>query len=165
MATFCLALLPPDKGSPYQQGRLLPLSHTVNYESLQKQASSHSPHGYGGCMGLRWNSGELPKEVSHLRPSQAVVLLGMPLVLVLCCCSCRHKNLCNQSIYGARSYHTHRSSKCCCFSSNKGCVTLALPSTLRSILRQKKNYENSNISPCKNIILKRSSKKNQNPSR
>jgi hypothetical protein len=36
MATFCLALLPPDKGSPYQQGRLLPLSHTLNYESLQK---------------------------------------------------------------------------------------------------------------------------------
>jgi hypothetical protein len=26
------------------------------------------------------------------------------------------------------------------------------------ILRQKKNYENSNISPCKNIIFKKSSK-------
>jgi len=34
------------------------------------------------------------------------------------------------------------------------------------ILRQKKNYENSNISPCKNIIFKKkSSERNQNPSR
>jgi hypothetical protein len=33
---------------------------------------------------------------------------------------------------------------------NKGvCHTVALSFTLRSILRQKKNYENSNISPCK----------------
>jgi hypothetical protein len=31
--------------------------------------------------------------------------------------------------------------------------------------RQKKNYENSNISPCKNVIFKKSSKRNQNPSR
>jgi hypothetical protein len=30
---------------------------------------------------------------------------------------------------------------------------------------QKKNYENSNISPCENIIFKKSSKRNQNPSR
>jgi hypothetical protein len=36
---------------------------------------------------------------------------------------------------------------------NKGCVTLvALPFKLKSILRQKKNYGNSNISPYKNII-------------
>jgi hypothetical protein len=28
----------------------------------------------------------------------------------------------------------------------------------KSILRQKKNYENSNISPCKNIIFKKFSK-------
>jgi hypothetical protein len=43
---------------------------------------------------------------------------------------------------------------------------MALPFTLRSILRQKKNYGNSkNISPCKNIIFKKSSKRNQNPSR
>jgi len=33
--------------------------------------------------------------------------------------------------------------------------TVALPFTLKSILRQKKNYENSNISPCKNIIFKK----------
>jgi len=37
---------------------------------------------------------------------------------------------------------------------NKGCV-----------LRQKKNYGNSNTSPCKNIIFKKSSKRNQTPSR
>jgi hypothetical protein len=30
---------------------------------------------------------------------------------------------------------------------------------------QKKNYENSNISRCKNIIFKKSSKRNQNLSR
>jgi hypothetical protein len=38
--------------------------------------------------------------------------------------------------------------------------------TLKSILRQKKNYGNSSISPCKNIIFKKScKKKNQNLSR
>ncbi len=44
---------------------------------------------------------------------------------------------------------------------NKGCVThtVALPFTLKSILWQKKNNENSNISPCKNIIFKKSSEK------
>jgi hypothetical protein len=31
------------------------------------------------------------------------------------------------------------------------CHTSALPFTLKSILRQKKNYGNSNISACKNI--------------
>jgi hypothetical protein len=37
---------------------------------------------------------------------------------------------------------------------------VALPFTLKGILRQKKkNYENSNISPSKNIIFKISSKK------
>ncbi len=46
------------------------------------------------------------------------------------------------------------------------CHNVALPFTLKSILRQrKKNYENSNILPCKNIIFKKSSKKNENPSR
>jgi hypothetical protein len=40
---------------------------------------------------------------------------------------------------------------------NKGCVnyTVALPFTLKRILRQKENYGNSNISPCKNIIFKK----------
>jgi len=42
------------------------------------------------------------------------------------------------------------------------CHTVALPFPLKS---QKKNYGNSNISPCKNIIFKKSSKRNQNPSR
>jgi hypothetical protein len=49
---------------------------------------------------------------------------------------------------------------------NKGvCHTVALPFALKRILRQNKNYGNSNISPCKNIIFKKSSKRNQNPSR
>jgi hypothetical protein len=33
------------------------------------------------------------------------------------------------------------------------CHTVALPFTFKSILRQKKNYGNSNISPSKNIIV------------
>jgi hypothetical protein len=33
------------------------------------------------------------------------------------------------------------------------------------MLRQKKNYGNSNISPCKNIIFKKSPERNQNSSR
>jgi hypothetical protein len=39
------------------------------------------------------------------------------------------------------------------------CHSVALPFTLKCILRQKKNYGNSNISPCKNIIFKKSSKR------
>ncbi len=47
---------------------------------------------------------------------------------------------------------------------NKGCVTLwPLPFTLKSFLRQKKNYGNSNISSCKSIIFKKSSRRNKNP--
>jgi len=42
---------------------------------------------------------------------------------------------------------------------------MTLPFTLKVILRQKKNYENSNISPYKNIVFEKSSKRNQNPSR
>jgi hypothetical protein len=33
------------------------------------------------------------------------------------------------------------------------CQTVALPFTLKSILMKKKNYGNSNIWPCKNIIF------------
>jgi hypothetical protein len=44
-------------------------------------------------------------------------------------------------------------------------TTVALPFTVKSISRQKKNNGNSNISPCKNTIFKKSSKTNQNPSR
>jgi hypothetical protein len=39
---------------------------------------------------------------------------------------------------------------------------MALPFTFKGILRQKKNYENSNISPCKTVIFKKSPKRNQN---
>ncbi len=35
------------------------------------------------------------------------------------------------------------------------CHTVALPFTLKNILRQKKNDGNSNISPCKNMIFKK----------
>jgi hypothetical protein len=45
---------------------------------------------------------------------------------------------------------------------------VALPFTLQSYLLKAKEeefYGNSNISPCKNIIFKKSSKRNQNPSR
>jgi len=50
---------------------------------------------------------------------------------------------------------------------NKGvCHIVTLPFTLKSILRQKKNYRNSNIiSPSRNIIFQKSSKRNQIPSR
>jgi hypothetical protein len=43
---------------------------------------------------------------------------------------------------------------------------VALPFTLKSMLRQKKIMENSNISPCKNYNLpKHSSKNKPNPSK
>jgi hypothetical protein len=37
------------------------------------------------------------------------------------------------------------------------CHIAALLFTLKSILRPKKNYANSNISPCKNVIFKKKS--------
>ncbi len=52
-----------------------------------------------------------------------------------------------------------------CYIKQGVCHTVALRFTLKSILRQKKNYWNSNISPCKDIIFKKSSKRNQNASR
>jgi hypothetical protein len=39
------------------------------------------------------------------------------------------------------------------------CHTVALPFTLKSILRQKKSYGNSNISPCKKYNLQKILKK------
>jgi hypothetical protein len=43
---------------------------------------------------------------------------------------------------------------------------LAIYILKKSILRQKKNYGNSNISPCKKIVFKKSSKKKlKNPSK
>jgi hypothetical protein len=42
---------------------------------------------------------------------------------------------------------------------------VALPFTLKGILRRKRNFGSSNVSPCKNIIFKKSLKRNQNPSR
>jgi hypothetical protein len=36
---------------------------------------------------------------------------------------------------------------------------------IEKYFRAKKNNGNSNISPCKNIVFKKSSKRNQNPSR
>jgi hypothetical protein len=45
------------------------------------------------------------------------------------------------------------------------CHIVALLFTLKRILGQKKYYGKSNISPCKNIIFKKSSKGNQNFSR
>jgi hypothetical protein len=43
---------------------------------------------------------------------------------------------------------------------NKRCFALvALPFTFKSLVPQKKNYGNSNILPCKNIIFRKSSKR------
>jgi hypothetical protein len=36
---------------------------------------------------------------------------------------------------------------------------------IKKYRKHKKNHENSNVSPCKNIIFKKSSERNQNPSR
>jgi hypothetical protein len=44
------------------------------------------------------------------------------------------------------------------------CHIVALPFTLKNILRQKRNYGNSNISPCKKYNLQNPLKRNQNPS-
>jgi hypothetical protein len=36
---------------------------------------------------------------------------------------------------------------------------------IKNILKKKENHGNSNITPCKNIIFQKFSKRNQNPSR
>jgi hypothetical protein len=44
--------------------------------------------------------------------------------------------------------------------------TVALPFTFKKYLKAKEElWKNPNISPCKNIIFKKSSQRNQNPSR
>jgi hypothetical protein len=61
------------------------------------------------------------------------------------------------SLYLSLSYLNFKNSKL-----KQGvCHNVALPFTLKSILRQKKNYGNSNISPCKIIIFKKPSKRKQ----
>jgi hypothetical protein len=45
------------------------------------------------------------------------------------------------------------------------CHNVALPFTLKSIWRERKNYGKSNILPCKNIVFKKSYKRNQTPAR
>jgi hypothetical protein len=56
--------------------------------------------------------------------------------------------------------------KICQYKSQQGmCHTVALPFTFSSILMQMKNYGNSNISPCQNIMFKTSSRRKQNLSR
>jgi hypothetical protein len=42
-----------------------------------------------------------------------------------------------------------------CHNKQGVCQTVALPFTLKSILRQMKNYGHSNVSRCKNIIFKK----------
>jgi hypothetical protein len=53
--------------------------------------------------------------------------------------------------------HVQRGAKCDIFPKAKQgvCHIVALPFTIKIILRQKKNDGKSNISPCKNIILKK----------
>ncbi len=46
-------------------------------------------------------------------------------------------------------------SSCCSIVQQGVCHTVALPFTLKSILRQKMNDGNSNVSMCKNIIFKK----------
>jgi hypothetical protein len=62
-------------------------------------------------------------------------------------------------------HHHHITIITCWHQQQVVCHAVALPFTWKSVLRQKKNDGNSNTSPCKNIIFKKSSKRNQNPSR
>ncbi len=72
----------------------------------------------------------------------------------------KNPNLANTSWYMVVSYITKTGIQ------QGVCHTVALPFTLNGLmLRRKKNYGNSNFSAWKNILLKKSSKWNQNPSR
>ncbi len=59
--------------------------------------------------------------------------------------------LCPQPAWNSLNMRSYIS---CCYGYKQGlCHTVGLPFTLKSIWRQKKNYGNSNISPCKNYNL------------
>ncbi len=62
-----------------------------------------------------------------------------------------------QTKYHVKKTHSPRSCKSVSpkQSQTRGVLHCGLPFTVKSILMQKKNYENSNISPCKNIIFKK----------
>jgi len=95
-------------------------------------------------------------------------------------CLCKWPQECDVSASGAQDEwpNWQPGSWCCCWLSRWGrqekmghiafyvqrkssykqqgvCRTVKLPFTLKSILRQKKNYGHSNISPCKNRIFKK----------
>ncbi len=77
-------------------------------------------------------------------------------------CTCRHGKALSHGRYENEAHGLRHTGPY----SNKGCVTpWPCHFTLKSIVRQKENYGDSNISPCKTIIFKKSSKRNQNPSR
>jgi hypothetical protein len=65
--------------------------------------------------------------------------IGYPMIQIL--------GTCNQM----QSLPIGASTSSFCYIKQGVCHTVALPFTLKSILRQKKNYQNSNISPCKNV--------------
>jgi hypothetical protein len=80
-------------------------------------------------------------------------------------------HLCAQTSAAPNCKSDHKSEKWCYKILKSGPIyhyqqavfrIVRLPFTLKSILRQKKNYGNSNISPCKNIIFKKSSKETNN---
>jgi len=93
----------------------------------------------------------------------------------VCVCESHHTQILNGVKCGDRSFERRmciRKAKCISLaikhtfmtSGVSHCVTL--PLTLKCIWRQKKNYENSNIPPCRNINLQKNPlKENQNPSR
>ncbi len=59
----------------------------------------------------------------------------------------------------------HGGSKCMCLCTcSQEWINISILIPTQNAERRKMNYENSNISPCKNIIFKKSSKRNQNPS-
>jgi hypothetical protein len=77
----------------------------------------------------------------------------------------------NSKITSIHTYNINYYSQVALDEKSKGkqsvCHTVALPFTLKLILKQKKNYGNSNILPCKNRpnLQKNPLERNQNPSR
>jgi hypothetical protein len=101
---------------------------------------------------------------ANYKENEASCNLRVWVALLLNICMCLWPIWANQiiGVHQSQTSFWHLSTKLCGHSSRSNlnpkpfsqqgvCHTMALPFTLKCILRPKKNYENSNISPCKNI--------------
>jgi hypothetical protein len=96
----------------------------------------------------KFNNSSIP--IVNITKSAQCAIIHLPL-----------SNCYQEAMWFSRPQH-HNTKK---HKETRGVSYCGLAIYIKKVSRQKKNYGNSNISPCKNIIFKKPSKRNQNPSR